>query len=208
MPRAPARLPKSLYQSRATRLRARLTQLQVELKHAPFKVLLIIAGPEGAGRGSLLHTLAEWLDPRGVETFSYHPPTEEEQQHPHPWRFWRSLPGIGRIGLYAGSWYTETLRDEARGERSSSRVGQEADRIRAFEKLLADSGTLIIKVWLQISKADQGRRLRTLSDDPVTAWRVSDEDWHHHRHYDRNCAPDPHEDRPARSPLDDRECRG
>lgn len=188
MPRAPARLPKSLYQSRATRLRARLTQLQVELKHAPFKVLLIIAGPEGAGRGSLLHTLAEWLDPRGVETFSYHPPTEEEQQHQHQWRFWRSLPGIGRIGLYAGSWYTETLRDEARGERSSSHIGQEADRIRAFEKLLADSGTLIIKVWLQISKAAQGRRLRTLSDDPVMAWRVSEEDWHHHSHYDRLAA--------------------
>jgi polyphosphate:AMP phosphotransferase len=185
MPKAKERLSKRLYQARATRLRARLTRLQLELKDAPFKVLLIIAGPEGAGRGSLLNTLAEWLDPRGVETFSYHPPTDEEELHPHQWRFWRSLPARGRIGLYAGSWYTETLREEARSESALSHIAHEADRIRAFEKLLADGGTLILKVWLEISKEAQARRLKTLRADPATAWRVTDEDWEHHRHYDR-----------------------
>jgi polyphosphate:AMP phosphotransferase len=160
-------------------------ELQVELKQVPFKVLLILAGPEGAGRGNLLYTLAEWLDPRGVETFSYHAPTGSELAHPHQWRFWRSLPGIGRIGLYAGSWYTETLREEARGERARQHVVQEAERIRDFEKLLADGGTLIVKVWLQISKDAQGRRLRSLRAEPATAWRVTEEDWHHHRIYDR-----------------------
>ena len=160
-------------------------QLQLELRKVPFKVLLIVAGPEGAGRGNLLNTLAEWLDPRGVETFSYHTPTDSELAHPHQWRFWQSLPGIGRIGLYAGSWYTETLREEARSQRALSHVTEEAERIRDFEKLLADGGTLIVKVWLQLSKEAQRRRLRTLRGDPATAWRVTDEDWHHHRIYDR-----------------------
>lgn len=179
------RLSKKAYQARAGHLREQLLQLQVELKKVPFKVLLILAGPEGAGRGSLLNTLAEWLDPRGVETFSYHAPTESERAHPHQWRFWRSLPGIGRIGLYAGSWYTETLREEARSQRALRHVAHEAERIRDFEKLLADGGALIVKVWLQISKEAQGRRLRSLRADPATAWRVTDEDWHHHRIYDR-----------------------
>jgi len=185
MAKARQRLSKRNYQVRSAALRARLVQLQVDLKQAPFKVLLIIAGPEGAGRGNLLNTLAEWLDPRGVETFSYHTPTDEEERHPHQWRFWRSLPGIGRIGLYAGSWYTETLREEARSQRALGHVREEARRIREFEKLLADGGTLIVKVWLQLSKDAQGRRLRTLRADPATAWRVTDEDWHHHRIYDR-----------------------
>jgi len=185
MAKAKQRLTKRAYQARAQALRASLVELQVELKSVPFKVLFIVAGPEGAGRGSLLNTLAEWLDPRGVETFSYHAPSEEEQEHPHQWRFWRSLPGIGRIGLYAGSWYTETLREEARSKRALSLVAQEADRIRDFERLLADGGTLIVKVWLHLSKDAQGRRLRTLRADPATSWRVTDEDWHHHRIYDR-----------------------
>jgi polyphosphate:AMP phosphotransferase len=120
-----------------------------------------------------------------VETFSYHAPTDNERAHPPQWRFWRSLPGIGRIGLYAGSWYTETLREEARSERALSQVAEDAGRIREFEKLLADGGTLIVKVWLQLSKDAQGRRLRTLRADPATAWRVTEEDWHHHRIYDR-----------------------
>lgn len=179
------RLSKRVYRARALRVREQLVQLQLELKHAPFKVLLILAGPEGSGRGNLLNTLAEWLDPRGVETFSYHAPTDEERAHPHQWRFWRSLPGMGRIGLYAGSWYTETLREEARSERALSHVAHEAERIRDFEKLLVDGGTLIIKVWLDLSKGAQGRRLRTLRADPATAWRVSTEDWHHHQIYDR-----------------------
>jgi len=185
MGRPKQRIAKRVYQARSARLREQLVQLQVALKQAPFKVLLILAGPEGAGRGNLLHTLAEWLDPRGVETFSYHPPTESEQAHPHQWRFWRSLPASGRIGLYAGSWYTETLREEAQGKRALGHIAQEAERIREFEKLLSDGGTLIVKVWLQISKEAQGRRLRTLRSEPATAWRVTDEDWHHHRNYER-----------------------
>jgi polyphosphate:AMP phosphotransferase len=185
MAKAKQRLPKRTYQTRARSLREELVQLQMDLKRARFKVLLILAGPEGAGRGNLLNTLAEWLDPRVVETFSYHAPTDSERTHPHQWRFWRSLPGIGRIGLYAGSWYTETLREEARGKRALGHIAQEAERIRDFEKLLADSGTLIVKVWLQLSKKAQGRRLRTLRADLATAWRVTEEDWHHHRIYDR-----------------------
>src|SRR5690242_278391 len=71
MGNARERMTKKVYATRAAILREKLVQLQVELKPAPFKVLLIVAGPEGAGRGDLLNALAEWLDPRGVETFSY-----------------------------------------------------------------------------------------------------------------------------------------
>ncbi|MDB6168664.1 MAG: tmk 2 [Verrucomicrobia bacterium] len=193
-------LTKRAYQARARVLREQLVQLQLTLKRAPFKVLLILAGPEGAGRGNLLNTLAEWLDPRGVETFSYHPPTDSERAHPHLWRFWRSLPGIGRIGLYAGSWYTETLREEARSKRALSHITADAGRICRFEKLLADGGTLIVKVWLDLSKESQGRRLRSLRADPATAWRVTDEDWHHHRIYDRLAATAAHIRRKTNQP--------
>ena len=179
------RLSKQEYQARVQALRENLLRMQIGMKEVPFKVLLLLAGPEGAGRGHLLHALTSWLDPRGLETFTFLPPTDEEREHPHQWRFWRSLPSIGRIGLYAGSWYTETLREAARGKYTRDRLDQEAGRIREFEKLLSDSGTLIVKVWLQLSKEAQGRRLRALIDDSETAWRVTDEDWHHHRIYDR-----------------------
>ena len=80
---------------------------------------------------------------------------------------------------------TETLREEARNQRARRHLLDEAERIRRFEKLLADGGTLILKVWLHLSRKAQGRRLRTLRSDSSTAWRVTDEDWQHHLDYDR-----------------------
>src|SRR6188768_1406438 len=153
------RLSKQEYQARVQALRENLLRMQIGMKEVPFKVLLL-AGPEGAGRGHLLHALTSWLDPRGLETFTFLPPTDEEREHPHQWRFWRSLPSAGRIGFYAGSWYTEALREAARDKRARDQLPHEAERIREFEKLLADSGTLILKVWLQLSKEAQGRRLQ------------------------------------------------
>jgi polyphosphate:AMP phosphotransferase len=179
------RLSKKDYEARAAQLREKLVQLQVRLKEAPFKILLIVAGVEGAGSGDLLNTLGGWLDPRGVETFAFRDPSDEERERPFLWRFWRSLPTNGRIGVYAGSWYTETLRDELNTRLPASRLEPEFERIRHFEKLHADDGTLIIKIWLHLSKTAQGRRLRTLEADESTAWRVSPEHWQHHRQYDR-----------------------
>jgi polyphosphate kinase 2 (PPK2 family) len=107
------RIPKKTYDLHTARLRERLVDLQVELKEQPYRVLLIVAGVAGAGRGDVLNTLGGWLDPRGVETFSFTAPTDDERTRPFLWRFWRSLPAKGKIGVYAGSWYTETLAEEA-----------------------------------------------------------------------------------------------
>lgn len=179
------RLSKKAYEARLSTIREQLVQLQVQLKASNFKVLLIVAGVEGAGRGDLVNTLSSWLDPRGVETFAFHEPTDEERERPLMWRYWRALPSVGRIGIFAGSWYTETLREEARGKKALAQLDHELSRIRHFEKLLSDNGTLIIKIWLHLGKDAQRERLRALEADPDTAWRVTDEDWQHHRNYER-----------------------
>ncbi len=186
VPKTPSvRIPKKLYEARTSELREALVQLQVELKPLKSKVLLIIAGVAGAGRGDVVNTLSGWLDPRGVETFSFHAATDEERTRPFLWRFWRSLPTNGRIGIYAGSWYTETLADEAKNKKELAARDHDLARIRLFEKALVDSDTLIIKIWLNLDKDTQGRRFKALAADPLTAWRVTEEDRRHHRIYDR-----------------------
>jgi len=179
------RLSRKDYESRLPKLRERLVQLQVKLKEAPFKVILIVAGVKGSGRGDLINTLSGWLDPRGVETFAFHEPTDEERERPLMWRYWRALPATGRIGIFAGSWYTETLRREVVSKRLFPELQHELGRIRHFEKLLSDNGTLILKVWLHMSKPAQRRRFKLFESDEHTTWRVTEDDWHHHRLYDR-----------------------
>ena len=147
------RLTKKQYTARVPALREELVQLQVQLKNAPFTVVLIVAGVAGSGRGDLLNTLGEWLDPRGVETFALQSPSEEERERPLMWRYWRNLPVRGRIGVFASSWYTETLHEQLHGGlKARAELDHELRRIRHFEKLLADDGTLVIKLWLNLSR--------------------------------------------------------
>ena len=182
---ADIRLSKKAYEARVPEVREQLIQLQVRLKDSPFKILLIIAGDEGGGRGEVINTLSGWLDPRGVETFAFREPTDEERERPLMWRYWRCLPAEGRLGIFAGSWYTEALREQANNTKPTAQLDHELKRIQHFEKLLSDNGTLIVKVWLHLSKAEQHRRLKELADDPDTAWRVTEEAWHQHRIYGR-----------------------
>lgn len=179
------RLGKKLYDARVATLREQLVRLQVRLKESPTKVLLILAGEEGGGRGEVINTLSGWLDPRGVETVAFREPSDEERERPLMWRFWRCLPSSGRLGIFAGSWYTELLRAQADPAHKPVRTAQHLERIRHFEKLLSDNGTLIIKIWLHLSKTAQSRRLAELAANPDTAWRVTDEARRHHRFHDR-----------------------
>lgn len=179
------RISKKIYEARTAQLRERLVRLQVELKEQHFKILLIVAGVAGAGRGDVLNTLGGWLDPRGTETFSFQDASDDEHRRPFLWRFWRSLPVAGKIGVYAGSWYTETLNEEAKTKKELAALDADLDDIRSFEKALVDDDTLVVKIWLNLDKHTQRERFKKLESDENTAWRVTEEDWRHHRIYDR-----------------------
>lgn len=173
------------YEARIPRLREQLVQLQVALQRTPCPVLLVVAGVEASGKGDVVNTLSGWLDPRGLEVFAFHPPTDEERERPPMWRYWRSLPPRGRIGIYAGSWYTEALRVAAQPRAREKEFEHALARIEHFERTLVADGALIVKCWLHLSKAEQGDRLRELERDERTAWRVTPHDWASHRRYDR-----------------------
>ena len=168
-----SKLSKKDYDARVAQLRQDLVQMQVQLKESPLKVLVIVAGVDGAGRGDAINTLSSWLDPRGIETFSFRDASDEELERPLMWRFWRSLPSAGRLGIYPGSWYTETLREELRGKKALVELDHELRRIRHFEKLLSDNGTLIVKVWFDLTKSEQRQRYKDYAANPDTTWRAT-----------------------------------
>ncbi len=182
---APVKLPKRVYEARVPALREELVRMQVALQSAPFPVLLVIAGNEGAGKGEVVNLLNGWLDPRGVETFAFNEPTDEERERPLMWRFWRCLPPRGRMAIYAGGWHAEALAAEPRGRREFDEFERNLAHLAHFEEILAADGALIVKIWLQLSRREQRDRLRALEADPDTAWRVTEDDWNHHRDYKR-----------------------
>ncbi|MEH6624938.1 MAG: polyphosphate:AMP phosphotransferase [Motiliproteus sp.] len=178
-------ISKKDYKERVPDLRIQLLELQENLKRADFPVIVLISGVDGAGKGELVNRLNEWMDPRFLQTFAFGPKTDEELERPEFWRFWRSLPTKGSIGLYVGSWYSDPIALRLKGYISRKEWLHQLGRVGRFEKLLTDDNALIIKFWLHLGKQDQIERMEKLSSDPVTAWQVTDFEREHLRVYDR-----------------------
>ena len=144
----------------ALKLRRELLALQFECRDKPFPVILIVAGAEGAGKGSVVHRLNEWMDPSLIETRAFWYRSDEEDAHPRYWRFWRTLPAHGITGVFFGSWYTHPITDRAAGKLPEDRFDAEMQRINEFEQMLADDGALIVKLWLHVSEKSAWKNLK------------------------------------------------
>ena len=101
------------------------------------------------------------------------------------WRYWHSLPPKGRIGIFAGSWYSDPIRQRISGEISERTLEARAQQINRFEAMLVSEGVVVVKLWIHLSKEGQRKRLESLQKDPRTAWRVTDWNWERLRSYDQ-----------------------
>jgi len=179
------KIPKKEFEERELILRQELLEVQQDLLNAgDFPVLVVMAGVDGAGKGTTVNILNEWMDPRWLVTSAYGKPSDEERQRPNYWRFWRDLPPKGRIGLFLSSWYSKPVLEHVYNKTNANEFGHYLDRILAFEKDLADDGAIILKFWMHLSRDAQKKRLKSLEKDPLTSWRVTDDDWKNWKSYD------------------------
>ncbi len=169
------------YDAKLPALRAKLLQAHFDLRSQRFPIVVIISGADGAGKGELVHRLNEWLDPRGVETHAFWDTSDEERERPPYWRFWRALPGRGRIGIFFGSWYTTAIIRRVLGKSKGRQFDADLDRIVAIERMLADDGVEFVKLWLHLPKDAQKKRLKKLEKEG----RIAPDDWKHFELYNR-----------------------
>jgi polyphosphate:AMP phosphotransferase len=174
------------YQKEVEGLRSALLDAQFELlEDKSFPVIILVNGVDGAGKGETVNLLNEWLDPRHVRSRAFGDITEEERLRPKMWRFWQALPPKGKIGILFGNWYTAPIIGRVTKDISRDELGSELGRIRAFEQMLVDEGAVLLKLWFHLSKKAQKKRLTELSENKLTRWRVSPQDWKNFARYDR-----------------------
>ena len=167
-------------------LRENLLGLQHQLqKQAQCQVILDFAGVRGAGKGTSVNLLNKWMDERYIVTQAYTKASDVERERPRFWRFWRDLPPKGQIGIYLSGRYSRPLLDYVYGAIDQAQFKHQLDRINNFEKDLADDGALVLKYWMHISRDVQKKRLKTLENDPLRSWRMSNQDWKHWEMYDK-----------------------
>jgi polyphosphate:AMP phosphotransferase len=174
------KIDKDRYHEEEPKLRNALLAAQYELvKRKSFRVVILIAGVDGAGKGETLNILNEWMDPRHLQTNAVRPVLDGLEGRPPMWRFWRALPAKGASAMFVGSWYTQPLLARVYGETKSAELDQELDEILKFETMLLREDTVLLKFWLHLSKGQQRKRFKHLEKSKKTAWRVSATDWKH-----------------------------
>jgi len=178
------KVSKTDYLEKAPKLRTQLLMLQQQLRSQGFSVIILISGVDGGGKGEVINLLNEWLDPRYMRTNAYDSPSDEEKERPKFWRFWRTMPAKGTIGIYVGSWYSAPIATRIYGKINNAELQADLTHINELEQELADDGTLIIKCWLHLKQEQQKKRLKQLEKDPETAWQVTERDKKHLKMYD------------------------
>ena len=180
------KIDKAAYRAAVPVLRAALLEAQVDLyENKKIPVVVLISGQDGAGKGETINVLYEWMDPRFLTTLAFAEPTDEETERPAMWRYWRSLPPKGRVGIFAGSWYSDPIRERIQGEISLKEMDARAEQINRFEAMLVNEGALVLKFWFHLTKDGQEKRLKALERDPLTAWRVTQWNWDRLKTYDQ-----------------------
>ena len=182
------KLSKEEYKEKMSQLETKIGQLQRECKALKIPIMIVFEGFGAAGKGLQIGKLIQSMDPRGFHVYPVKNETEEERMHPFLWRFWIKTPEKGRIAIYDGSWYRRVLIDRFEKRTKEKELPEAFHSINSFEEQLTDDGTVIIKLFLDISKKEQKKRFEKLQKNKETAWRVTQGDLERNAKYDEYAA--------------------
>jgi PPK2 family polyphosphate:nucleotide phosphotransferase len=155
-------------------LNNRLEELQ-ELLYAEgkHKILIVLQAMDSGGKDGTIRHVFDGTNPQGVKVASFKKPTDQERAHDYLWRVHRHTPGSGEITIFNRSHYEDVLVVRVHNLVPPEAWGRRYDHINAFEQMLADEGTTIVKFYLHISKEEQKERLQARLDEPHKRWKFA-----------------------------------
>ncbi|TMK26192.1 MAG: UDP-galactose-lipid carrier transferase [Actinobacteria bacterium] len=138
---------------------------------------VLFEGWDASGKGGCIRRLASPLDPRHVRVAEFGPPSADERRHHFLHRFSPAMPGWGGMAVLDRSWYGRVLVERVEALASKEEWTRAYPEIVAWEAGLAVEGTVLVKLWLHVSEAEQLRRFRARERDPLKRWKLTGEDW-------------------------------
>ena len=161
------------YEKELKRLHVELVKLQQWVVHKGLKVCIVFEGRDGAGKGGTIKAITERVSPRVFRVVALPAPTEREKTQMYAQRYMRHLPAAGEVVILDRSWYNRAGVERVMGFCSEEQAKRFLTMAPAFEKIMIESGIILLKYWLEVSMEEQTRRLAARIDDGRKIWKLS-----------------------------------
>lgn len=162
-----------LYQKELTQLQIELLKLQNHVKEQGLKVLIIFEGRDAAGKGGTIKRITEHLNPRGARIVALEKPSDIEKTQWYFQRYTKHLPSAGEIVLFDRSWYNRGGVEPVMGFCTPEEHEEFLNEVPEFEKMLVNSGIILIKFYFSVSKSEQKKRFEKRKVDPLKQYKLT-----------------------------------
>jgi polyphosphate kinase 2 len=161
------------YERELERLQEELVKLQMWVKEAGLRVVVLFDGRDAAGKGGTIHRITRRTSSRVVKVVALGTPTEREQSQWYFQRYVEHLPAAGEVVLFDRSWYNRAGVERVMGFCTDEEYEEFLRSVPEFEAMLQRSGITLVKYWFSIGDDEQERRFQQRSTDPKRRWKLS-----------------------------------
>ena len=176
-----ATLSKADYETEILQWQNRLAQAVRSKRFKHQALAIVFEGADAAGKGGAIRRVTRAIDARQFSIMPVAAPSQSELMLPYLWRFWKNVPGHGRISIFDRSWYGRVLVERVEKLISRPVWTRAYTEINDFETQLAAHGVLVLKFWLAISPEEQLKRFREREHSPYKQFKITSEDWRNRR---------------------------
>ena len=172
------------YEKELAKLHVELVKLQEWTKYKGLKVCIVFEGRDGAGKGGVIKAITERVSPRTFRVVALPAPTEREKTQMYAQRYLLHFPAAGEVVIFDRSWYNRAGVERVMDFCTEDQTRRFLEVVPLFEKMMIESGIILLKYWLEVSPEEQTRRLEGRIDDGRKIWKLSPMDlksysrWH------------------------------
>ena len=164
---------KKAYEDDMEALQLELVRLQSDIKATGKRVVVVFEGRDAAGKGGTISRLRMNMNPRVVRVVALPKPSDREAGEWYFQRYVQHLPTAGEMVLFDRSWYNRAVVEHVFGFCTPEQRQQFFTQVGGFEKMLHDDGIVLVKLWLNVGRAEQLRRFLKRESDPLKQWKLS-----------------------------------
>ena len=166
-------MKRAKYEKELNKLQVRLCHLQRWVKDKGLRVVVVFEGRDGAGKGGTIRALTERVSPRVFRVVALPAPSDREKSQVYMQRYLQHFPAAGEIVIFDRSWYNRAGVEYVMGFCTPKEHDRFLELCPQIESFMIDGGIILIKLWLEVSNAEQKRRFEARIDDPLRQWKLS-----------------------------------